>query len=259
MLAGSLIVVAVVAAAAIVLSSGGGSSSRQATTATTTPQVDEAQTNRHDCAQIAAAGNFLSDDERSWFTANCATPEPQAVAPTPTPEPTAEPTPEPTPAVVGAAAPGAVADRMVIKRLGIDAKVHQSTVGPSGQMGDPDGPYDVVWYDFSNFPGTGGYPGKGGNAVFAGHVDYHPNIQAVFWTLRNAQAGDVIDYYTADGAHLTYTVQWRKDAGPNDDFVTYVSQTGGDVMTLITCDGVFNPATRHYDQRSVVRAVRTTT
>src|SRR5262249_18436080 len=144
----------------------------------------------------------------------------------------------------------------VIKRLGIDAKVHQSDVGTSGQMGDPDGAYDVVWYDFSLFAGLGGYPGKGGNAVFAGHVDYHPNIQAVFWTLRNAQARDVIDTSPAAGEPLSYSVAWRKDAGPNDDFVAFVSQTGEDILTLITCDGVFNPATRHYDQRSVVRAVR---
>jgi LPXTG-site transpeptidase (sortase) family protein len=125
-------------------------------------------------------------------------------------------------------------------------------------MGDPDGKDDIVWYDFSNFPGLGGYPGNGGNAVFAGHVDYHPHFLAVFWYLRDARAGDVIDYYTAAGKHLQYTVDWNKNAGPDDDFSVYVSQTGSDLMTIITCDGVFNPATGHYDFRSVVRAHRTT-
>ena len=249
--AGGIVIafIALIGGAVILLSSGGSSSSdKQA--AAPEPQVDEAPPpNRADCGQIVAAGSFDSDAERDWFGANC----PGGMAAAAPPE---EPTPEPEPVVVSAAAPGLVKDRLVLTRLGIDAPVHTSTVPKSGQMGDPDGPYDVVWYDFSNFPGLGGYPGKGGNAVLAGHVDYHPNIQAVFWTLRNARAGDVIDYYTNSGDHLQYTVEWKKDAGPNDDFIAYVNQSGGDTMTLITCDGVFNPATRHYDQRTVIRAVR---
>jgi len=217
-----------------------------------TPQADEAQVNRADCSEIIDSGAYASDSERDWFGENCPiTPASDAQASV-----TSPPEPEAAPAVVRAAAPGPVNDRLVVQRLGIDAPVHLSYVPASGQMGNPDGAYDVVWYDFSSFAGLGGYPGAGGNAVLAGHVDYHPNIQAVFWTLRNARAGDAIDYYTAAGQHLQYTVEWKREAGPDDDFVDYVSQAGKDMLTLITCDGVFNPVTRHYDHRSVVRAVR---
>jgi LPXTG-site transpeptidase (sortase) family protein len=247
--AGLVCAVIAVALAAIILGRGhGGNSSNQA--AAVTPQADEAQPNRANCDEIVAAAGFQSDAERDWFSQNCPGGMTTATAPEPSP------TPEPEPAVIEGSAPGPVKDRLVISRLGIDAPVQTSRVPANGQMGDPDGPYDVVWYDFSNFAGFGGYPGRGGNAVFAGHVDYHPNIQAVFWTLRNARAGDVIDYYTESGQHLQYTVEWKKDTGPNDDFATYVSQSGQDMITLITCDGVFNSVTRHYDQRSVVRAVR---
>jgi LPXTG-site transpeptidase (sortase) family protein len=146
---------------------------------------------------------------------------------------------------------------MIINRLGIDGYVSASYVDPGvGQMGDPPGPYDILWYDFSGWDGIGGAPGAGGNAVFAGHVDYHPHIEAIFWTLRQAVPGDIIDYYKGTGEHLQYQVQWNIDENPDIDFTDYVAQTGQDIMTIITCDGVFNAATRHYDHRSVVRAIR---
>ncbi len=224
-------------------------------------------TNRKDCALVRGSG-YLSLEERDWYLANCSgtpmassTAGTAAVSSSPVVSRVTAPPPPPAPSgpFVTGAAPGPVADRMVISRLGIDASVHASVVASDGVMGNPDGPYDIVWYDFSGLdgPGLGGYPGKGGNAVYAGHVDYHPHIEAVFWTLRNAKTNDVIDYYTYDGRHLVYTVQWVQEADPDADFSVYVGQTGQDVMTLITCDGIFDPVTRHYDHRSVVRALRT--
>jgi len=234
--------------------------------------------NRQNCGQIQGT-SYLSDAERDWYTANCLTVKSagstptagastSAAAATPRPQATAGATAKPQATAAAAAAapaasssnyvsgkaPGTVADTLRLTRLGVDGPVHTSNVGPAGQMGDPDGKDDIVWYDFSAFPGLGGYPGQGGNAVFAGHVDYHPHYQAVFWYLRDARAGDVIDYYTSSGKHLQYTVDWNKDAGPEDDFSDYVAQTGSDIMTIITCDGVFNQETRHYDHRTVVRA-----
>jgi LPXTG-site transpeptidase (sortase) family protein len=248
-MAGGLGCLAVAIVAGVVLLGHGSGGNGNPTTAVA-PGLDEAPPNRANCDEIVAAAGFQSDTERDWFSQNCPGSVPAANAPE-------TPTPEPVPSVIDGGAPGPVKDRLVVSRLGIDAPVHISRVPANGQMGDPDGPYDVIWYDFSNFAGFGGYPGRGGNAVFAGHVDYHPNIQAVFWTLRSARAGDVIDYYTESGQHLQYTVEWTKNTGPNDDFATFVSQNGQDMITLITCDGVFNSVTRHYDQRSVVRAVRT--
>jgi len=241
----------------------------QAAAATTAPPTATSEPNRADCAQIRGTA-YLSAAEQTWYQQHCsATPTPVATssggastaASAPVrPAPAAAAAPQP--AAVSYAGPyvpagGSVAgDRMVISRLGIDGYISASYVGPDGQMGDPSGPWDILWYDFSGFTGLGGAPGAGGNAVFAGHVDYHPHIEAVFWTLRQARPGDIIDYYKADGTHLQYQVQWNIDAAPDADFTDYVAQTGQDIMTIITCDGVFNPETRHYDHRSVVRAVR---
>jgi LPXTG-site transpeptidase (sortase) family protein len=147
-------------------------------------------------------------------------------------------------------------DRLVMSRLAINAPVTINRVGTDGVMGNPLGPTDVVWYDFSALAGYGGYPGQGGNAVFAGHVDYHNYGTAVFWNLKDVQQGDLVEYYTADGKYYKYSVQWVSDVSPDADFGEFVTASAGDVMTLITCVGEFNPATRHYDHRRVVRASR---
>jgi LPXTG-site transpeptidase (sortase) family protein len=232
--------------------------------------------NRASCSLIQGS-DYQSSTERDWYIGNCTGSAAVAAAnttgasanttastaPASQPRPASAAAAPASPAVapgsyVSGKAPGPVADRLTLTRLGVDGPVHTSVVGGDGQMGVPDGKDDIVWYDFSGFAGLGGYPGNGGNAVFAGHVDYHPHYLAVFWYLRQAVAGDVIDYYTAGGKHLQYTVDWNKNAGPDDDFSVYVGQTGSDIMTIITCDGVFNSATGHYDHRTVVRAHRTT-
>jgi LPXTG-site transpeptidase (sortase) family protein len=142
-----------------------------------------------------------------------------------------------------------------IPAIGVNASVYARTMGTNGQMGNPAGAWDVIWYDFSqNFPGLGGYPGTGfSNAVFAGHVDYIRVGPAVFWSVRNLVPGDLIHVKSANGT-ITYSVQWSQWAGPGDDFTKFVSQTGGDVVTLVTCIGGFSAG--HYSNRLIVRGVR---
>jgi LPXTG-site transpeptidase (sortase) family protein len=142
-----------------------------------------------------------------------------------------------------------------IPSIGVNASVYARTVGTNGQMGNPAGAWDVIWYDFSqNFGGLGGYPGTGvSNAVFAGHVDYIRVGPAVFYSVRNLVAGDQIHVTSANGV-ITYSVQWSAWAGPADDFTQYVGQTGQDTITLVTCIGGFSAG--HYSNRLIVRGVR---
>lgn len=139
--------------------------------------------------------------------------------------------------------------------IGVHASVYARSVGTNGQMGNPAGAWDVIWYDFSqNYPGIGGYPGTGtSNAVFAGHVDYIRVGPAVFWSVRNLVAGDLITVNSANGP-ITYSVQWSQWAGPADDFTSFVAQTGQDTITLVTCVGGFSAG--HYSNRLIVRGVR---
>ncbi len=104
---------------------------------------------------------------------------------------------------------------LVIPSIGVNAPVYGRTVGTNGQMGNPSGAWDVVWYDFSqDWPSLGGFPGQSGaNAVFAGHVDYIHVGPAVFWSLRDLGAGAQITVNTNNGP-VNYVVDWSQWADP---------------------------------------------
>jgi len=206
---------------------------------------------RESCGAIRGTA-YLSQEERAWFMENCP-------APTPVPGGLSAGSTQTRLAPPSAAASARVygtSDRMVISRLGVNAPINVSPVSPDGVMGVPLGANDVVWYDFNGVRGFGGYPGQGGNAVFAGHVDYICCL-AVFAPLRNIQQGDVIDYFTGEGGHFTYAVEWFGDFEDGTNWNSVFSFGGGaEVITLVTCNGTFDTVARNYDFRRVVRAVR---
>jgi LPXTG-site transpeptidase (sortase) family protein len=212
--------------------------------------------NRNNCEAIAGTA-YLSIDERDWYQTNC-----RPVASTTTTTTSAQAVVQPA-ASAAAAASGAIygsGDRLVLERLSINAPVNYRTVVQDGTgnlpLGDPAGPYDVVWYDFSMWSGLGGYPGEGGNAVIAGHVDYRTVGAAVFYNLRQVQEGDIISYHRADGIVVQYSVVWYTDITPGSDWNSLVAYGSGDSITLITCNGDFDFALREYSHRRIVRAVR---
>lgn len=146
-------------------------------------------------------------------------------------------------------------DRFVMTSRNINAPVNIRDIGPDGTMGDPAGKDDVVRYNFAIFPGYGGTPGQGGTVVVAAHVDYRPNFQGPFWSIRSAQPGELIDYYK-DGAKITYQVDWVRQLAPGGDWSSLFISTNPESLIAITCDGNFNRELREYDARTVVHAVR---
>lgn len=163
------------------------------------------------------------------------------------------PTPGPSPTPEGRFPPGSEAPmaRLVIPRVKIDAPVVTLGVDSEGVMEAPDNAWDSAWYDFS------AKPGFGGNSVFSGHVDYINVGKAVFWPLKDLQQGDEIEVRLEDGTVYKYAVsalqQYDAATAPVDQIV---GPTPTDTVTLITCSGTFNTATRQYDKRLVVRAER---
>jgi len=153
--------------------------------------------------------------------------------------------------------PVADIDRLIIPAISVDAPVTPRTVDRDGQMPSPDGPRDVIWYDFSALPGLGGRPGASGNTILAGHVDYHGYGPAVFWDLRNVKQGDEITVRLRDGSEYKYTARSNRIVDPAAaSFNEIVASTTEESLTVITCAGDFDPATRNYDMRRVVWAVR---
>jgi LPXTG-site transpeptidase (sortase) family protein len=171
-----------------------------------------------------------------------------AEAPQPEPQSPSIPAPPPAPASASGSSP---IQRLRVSQVGIDANVITLGVDPDGTMQAPKTAFDVAWYDFS------ARPGSGSNAVFAAHVDFRGVGPAVFWRLRELREGSQIQVVLDDGSTLTYRVVIAQAYGANDAPIEWiVGATERDSITLITCDGTFNTATREYDRRLVVRAER---
>jgi LPXTG-site transpeptidase (sortase) family protein len=168
-------------------------------------------------------------------------------------DPISTPTAGPSPTPSSLFPPGSKSPitRLIIENAKIDAPVVEKGVDDAGVMQAPDNAYDTAWYDFS------AHPGFGGNAVFAGHVDYIHVGEAVFWNLKDLEPGDVIKVQLLDGTTYYYSVnfkqQFEADSAPVNQIV---GPTPTESVTLITCGGTFNSATHQYDKRLVVRAVR---
>lgn len=164
------------------------------------------------------------------------------VEPTPTPVPTSTPAPPP---------PTASPVRMVIPAIGVDAPISVKGLLPDGVMELPNGPEDVAWYNFT------ARPGAGSNAVFSGHLDYRNYGPAVFWRLKELQQGDIVEVRLDDGSVLRYRVSLMTSYEARTAPVAeIVGPSSKEVLTLITCGGTFDSASRNYSQRLVVRAER---
>lgn len=157
-------------------------------------------------------------------------------------------------------------DRLVIAKFGVSAPLTYRVVGPDGVMPNPIGADDVAYYNFDAWPGKGGAPGLGGNAVFAGHVDsgstpckngtVQPPCEAVFWDIGKLVVGDVIEVVVGGTTHRYSVTSNAPVHATNGDWDSIVSARAQESITLITCGGDFNPQTREYTHRQVVVAVR---
>jgi LPXTG-site transpeptidase (sortase) family protein len=141
--------------------------------------------------------------------------------------------------------------RLAIPSIDVNARLVVVSVDGSGEMGAPTDAWDVGWYDFS------APAGQPGNTVMSGHVDYHDIGPAVFWRLRELGPGDRAEVHRLDGSVVVYQVtqveSYEADSAP---VWTIVGPTLDDALTLITCDGTFDPAASEYDRRLVVRGIR---
>jgi LPXTG-site transpeptidase (sortase) family protein len=144
----------------------------------------------------------------------------------------------------------------VIDKIGVDAPVE--TFGLDNQQvpeiptGD-NAAHVVAWYDFSARPGTGS------NAVFAGHVTWYG--PAVFYSLTDLKLGEQIKLDGVDGTELTYRISnIFRVLSTDPDARALMFATSQDIMTILTCDGVFTPDPNNhveggdYDHRLVIRA-----
>ena len=96
-------------------------------------------------------------------------------------------------------------------------------------------------------------PGERGPAIIAGHVDW--TGPAVFYRLRDLVPDDEVTVARADGSQAVFRVTEVKKF-PKAQFPTALVYGNIDVagLRLITCGGVFNHASGHYEDNIVVFA-----
>ncbi len=155
--------------------------------------------------------------------------------------------------------------RISIPSIHVDAPIGVRVVSADGQMPDPTGPSDVVWYDFQHMAGFGGVPGTGHNAVLAGHVDRAAYLDyagvnyigaGIFYSLSDLDRGDLIEIEVG-GRTLRYIVAWTQNVSTEAEWGEYLaSDVGIDSITLVTCGGEFDAEQHAYTKRTLVRATR---
>lgn len=196
------------------------------------PQVPDARSTRHRSAAVTSLTISTESTGNSPSPAGAGSPAAGIATPTP-------------------ARSGVPIARIVIPAIGVNAPVVVKSIDPDGVMQAPDTPSDVAWYEFT------GLPGGGSNIVLAGHVDFAGVGPAVFWDLWRLEEGDVVQLHLVDGSIALYrVVSSELVVEATAPVGQIVGPTVGEVVTLITCAGNYNPATGRYDQRLIVRAER---
>lgn len=139
-----------------------------------------------------------------------------------------------------------VPTRIRIASIDLDAPMQAVSLKSDGSLSVPSDPYVTGWYQGSPTPG------EIGPSVIDGHVDRIGGI-AVFWRLRELKPGDIIEVDRANGSTARFVVdsleQFSQDNFPTQKVYGNIEYAG---IRLITCGGVFNIATRHYSDNTVV-------
>jgi LPXTG-site transpeptidase (sortase) family protein len=135
---------------------------------------------------------------------------------------------------------------LVIPAIGVSTSVGKLGLQPDDEVMVPTTIHTVGWYI------DGPSPGQEGSAVILGHVDSYKGV-GVFFQLKSLKTGDRITVTSSDGVvtrfSVTRVVQYSKTAFP--DQLVY-GPHGTRSLQLVTCGGIFDHATGHYESNIVV-------
>lgn len=137
--------------------------------------------------------------------------------------------------------------RITIPAIGVRAAVVPVGLVPgTNQVAVPS--YQLAgWYQL------GPSPGDPGSAVIVGHVD-QGRREGVFWRARELKPGAAIVVGYTNGSTRQFQVAGRRELAKQSLPAHLFSRQGGPMLTLITCGGPFDPATRHYRDNVVIVA-----
>jgi len=138
--------------------------------------------------------------------------------------------------------------RLLIPRLGVDAQIQVVGKDRNGAMSSPNSLETVGWFN------GGPLPGRAGDAVIAGHLGL-PSEPAVFSNLRLLRPGDSVQVVWSDGSVAEFTVTTSEQVAASAHPPGVFAKGGAPRLTLITCDGQWDQASRSYTDRLIVTAV----
>jgi sortase (surface protein transpeptidase) len=149
------------------------------------------------------------------------------------------------------AAAAVVPVRVRLPSIGVDAPVVAVGVDARGEMEVPLDVRTAGWYRFGPAPGD-----AAGSSVLSGHVDDREQGPGAFYRLADLAPGDPVQVVAASGRALDFRVRdvrsLPKVGLPVDELF---ARDGPPRLTLVTCGGPFDRATRSYVDNVVVTAL----
>ena len=141
--------------------------------------------------------------------------------------------------------------RIKIPIINLDAKIEPVGITAKGEMGLPNDPNNVAWYDL------GQTPGETGTAVIAGHNIWKNSKASTFAKLSDLNLGDKIFIENEKGEIAVFAVQKTRKYSPEIDTTDIFRSTDGKShLNLITCAGSWDKSTQSFTQRLIVFAVK---
>lgn len=137
--------------------------------------------------------------------------------------------------------------RLVIPKIGMNARVLAMGLTLDNKMAVPANYVDAGWF------GLGARPGEVGSAVIGAHVDDGGVVNGIFKNLKTLAVGNKVLVEQADGEKLTFVVTKIGVYGAEDrdtDDVFFRADKAR--LNLITCHGAWLPEKNTYSQRLIV-------
>ncbi len=139
--------------------------------------------------------------------------------------------------------------RLRIPEAGVDTALERVGLTTDGWVEAPHRWDTAGWYR------DGLRPGQSGPAVIVGHIDSKVG-PAVFHRLPRLRLGAAVYIDRKDGTTITFRVSGRRQVPKNAFPAAEVyADTLEASLVLLTCSGVFDPATGHYRDNTIVTAV----
>jgi hypothetical protein len=135
--------------------------------------------------------------------------------------------------------------QLLIPTLDVHRAVEGVGTNRFGVMNLPVNAWNAGWYQ------AGPIPGAPGDAVIEGHAGF-PNQPMIFGKLYSLRSGDQVVVVLADGTQRLFVVVSKASYPVGSAPAGMGEPYGMPRLTLVTCSGDFDDATKSYSRRTVV-------